>query len=197
MNLKIFSGCLFILTVLVSRSTAQTLIPSAQESSASFTIRNFGLNVDGVVSGFTGVIIFDTAHLQESIFDVMLESKSIDTGIALRDTHLKKKEFLDADHYPYIHFISKKITNTDQRNRYYLMGNLTLKGTTKEVGFFFTAVASANGVTVFEGDWEINRRDYNVGKSNLGMSDIVRIKLHVVARNSSRQVNSLQSKNLR
>lgn len=180
MKLYTFVGLVVIITTSSAWVTAQTFSPSDPESAVTFTIKNFGLNVDGKFSGLSGTINFDPYALENSLFIVKVESNSINTGIDLRDNHLKKKEFLDAERYPYIHFMSTKVSHTDKQNVYHINGKLTIKGISKEVEFNFSVTDKINTLE-FKGGFKIDRRDFNVGGNSLSMSDNVEIKLQVIA----------------
>jgi len=64
---------------------------------------------------------------------------------------------------------------------YYLFGNLTIKGVTKEVKFPFTATAKDGGY-LFEGSFKLNRRDFGVGGSSLSLGDDLTVSLSVLAK---------------
>ena len=51
---------------------------------------------------------------------------------------------------------------------------------TKEMKFDFSATPLANGY-LFKGEFDINRRDFNVGGSSFSMSDILHVSLIVTA----------------
>lgn len=180
MRLNIIVGFFLFATSSIRLVSAQTFSPSDRESSVAFTIKNFGLNVEGTFSGLSGTINFDPNTLQTSVFDVKVKSNSINTGIDLRDKHLKKESFLDAVGNPYIHFISTKVSNTDKQNVYRVNGKLTIKGITKETEFNFSVINKTNAIQL-KGDFKINRRDFNVGGSSLSMADTVEIHLDVTA----------------
>ena len=172
--------CLVLVISSINLVVAQTFSPSDKESSVTFTIRNFGLNVDGKLSGLSGTINFDSNSLENSLFIVKVESNSINTGIDLRDKHLKKESFLDVVRFHYIHFVSTKVSNTEKQNIYHVDGKLTIKGITKDAGFNFSVVNKTNAIQL-KGEFRINRKDFNVGGSSLSMADTVDIQLDVIA----------------
>jgi polyisoprenoid-binding protein YceI len=57
--------------------------------------------------------------------------KSIDTGIAKRDEHLRTPDFFDAQKYPTITFVSKKAEK--QGDETVLTGDFSMHGMTKEI----------------------------------------------------------------
>jgi polyisoprenoid-binding protein YceI len=163
---------------------AQSYKPISDKSVINFTVKNFGLNVDGTFSQLKGTIQFDPLALPISSFDVSVESASLDTGIDLRDKHLKKKDYLDVSHYSLLSFKSTSVTSGEKSGSYSVTGNLTIKDVTKEVQFPFTAKVTGDGIT-FVGKFKINRRDYNVGGKSISMSDSVDVQIQVFALKTS------------
>jgi polyisoprenoid-binding protein YceI len=64
--------------------------------------------------------------------------------------------------------------------RYFVVGNLTIKGVTKVVQFGFSATPNDKGY-IFKGEFDINRRDYGVGGSSISMSDNLKVSLDITA----------------
>jgi polyisoprenoid-binding protein YceI len=58
---------------------------------------------------------------------------SVTTGNEQRDAHLKSADFFDAATYPKLTFTATKYENVDNDGSYELYGDLTIRGTTKEV----------------------------------------------------------------
>ena len=58
---------------------------------------------------------------------------------------------------------------------------LTIKGTTKEISFPFKATAKGDDY-LFEGEFPLNRRDFNVGGGSLTMSDHLTVSLKVLSK---------------
>jgi polyisoprenoid-binding protein YceI len=101
-------------------------------SSAQFVVRHMMItNVRGGFSGVQGTVVYDPADLSSSSIDVNIDKKSLSTGDATRDTHVKSADFLDVEKYPTITFKSKKITKDGDGLK--VIGDLTIHGVTKEV----------------------------------------------------------------
>ena len=65
--------------------------------------------------------------------EVTIDINSIDTREQQRDDHLRSPDFFDAANYPEMSFKSKRVEpRTDDEAR--LIGDLTIRGVTKEVG---------------------------------------------------------------
>ena len=102
-----------------------------------FKIRNFGVTVDGTFNGLKGEIKFDPQDIEQAYFNVTVDVNSIETGIELRDKHLKKEEYFDTKSYQVIRFISSKVSQGDKPNTWLVTGKLLVKNTEKEISFPF------------------------------------------------------------
>lgn len=172
----IFTSILFLF---VNHAIAQQFKPVDEGSEVSFKIKNFGINVAGKFSGLKGKITFNADDLAASEIEASVNTNTIRTGIDQRDNHLKKEEYFDADKFPEIHFISTKITTSTNKNYLFVFGKLTMKGVTKEISFPFKATKKGDDY-LFEGEFKINRRDYNVGSGSITMADELTVHLSVV-----------------
>ncbi|HOD67749.1 MAG TPA: YceI family protein, partial [candidate division Zixibacteria bacterium] len=99
------------------------------------------------------------------------KAASINTDNDKRDEHLRSADFFDAATYPELTFVSKKVI-PGEGDKFKLIGDLTIRGVTKEVTFDGTL----NGVvTDFMGNTRagfsaaatINRQDFGVSWSKL------------------------------
>lgn len=61
-----------------------------------------------------------------------MKTASVDTGSADRDGHLKSADFFDVETHPEITFVAKRVEGASG-NGFDLVGDLTIKGVTKEV----------------------------------------------------------------
>lgn len=155
---------------------AQT-VWKVDKSSVTFSIKNAGLTVEGSFSGLKATIAFDSANYAKSSIEASVEVNTINTGIEMRNKHLKKEEFFDAEKYPTISLRSSFFLK-DGQGRYKGYFKLTIKNVTKDVIIPFTYMASGSTAT-FNGSFELNRQDYTVGGSSLMMSDNVKVNIVV------------------
>jgi polyisoprenoid-binding protein YceI len=111
---------------------------------------------------------------------------SISTGNADRDGHLKSADFFDAAVHPEIKFTATKFETVDNDGSYELYGDLTIKGTTKNVKLeveFGGVVEDAYGNTKagFTINGKISRKEFGLtwnGVTEAGgvvVSDDIRI----------------------
>ena len=158
--------------------SAQRFEPIDKLSKVEFSIRNFGITVEGKFSGLQGVIEWHPGQLTKSLVDLSVDATSIETGIDLRDKHLKKNEFFKVSIYPFIKFQSIEITPTIIKNTWRIRGRLSIKGKTQEYSFPFKISQEGNNLDM-SGEFSINRKDFDVGGNSLSMSDSVKIKFKV------------------
>jgi polyisoprenoid-binding protein YceI len=164
-------------------ASPQNYKPLDDGSKVHFSIKNFGINTGGALSGLKGNIVFIPDNLAESNFNVSVDVKTIDTDIENRDEHLKGENYFDTEKYPLIVIKSKKINNDQKFGSYNFIGTLTMHGVTKEISFPFKAIQQANDY-LFTGDFEINRLDYSVGQPSAILSKTVKVSLSVLAKKS-------------
>ncbi|MCB0529356.1 MAG: YceI family protein [Lewinellaceae bacterium] len=75
--------------------------------------------------------------------------------------HLKSEDFFGVEKYPTSKFVITKAIPQDTKGNYKIVGNLTIKETTKEVKFFATA-SETDGKVTASGKMTIDRSEYNV-----------------------------------
>lgn len=157
---------------------AQQYKPIDEKSEVKFTIKNFGINTGGSLSGLKGSIKFNPSEVAGSVFNVSVDVNTINTGIEGRDKHLKKDEYFDAEKFSTISFESTNISGN--QNGYTVSGKLTIKGVTKNVSFPFKAISENNSLTL-TGSFTINRKDFGVGGSSAVLGSDVNVSLKVFA----------------
>jgi len=159
----------------------RTLTPVNEGSKVHFVIKNLGFKTGGDFTGLKGTIRFDPAQYATSSFDVTVNAATVDTDNNTRDGHLRGEEYFDAEKFPLIRFQSTKVMQSTKAGRFYLYGNLTIKGVTKPVEFGFSATPKEGGF-VFDGSFQINRRDFGVGSSSVTLADKLTVTLNVLAK---------------
>jgi polyisoprenoid-binding protein YceI len=153
--------------------------PVDKGSSVHFTIKNFGIRTGGSFSGLQGNIKFDISHPEQAGFDVSIDANTINTGIDMRDDHLRAETYFDVKNYPRIRFTSTRVTTSSKPAIFMIYGRLTIKNQSKDISFPFTAKQTSNGY-LFNGTFTINRRDFGVGGSSV-ISDNLDVDLEILA----------------
>lgn len=138
-------------------------------SSVGFSVKHMVItNVKGEFNSFSGTVMFDENDISNSSVNVTIDAASIDTDNEKRDGHLKSADFLAVEEYPNITFASRNIKKTD--DGYVAVGDLTIRGVTKEVNIPFTVagpIMDSNGNKRIgaNGELTINRQDFGVSWS--------------------------------
>jgi polyisoprenoid-binding protein YceI len=90
----------------------------------------------------------------------------------LKNKHALAEGFFNGEKYPTIKFQSIKIEKT--ASAYQVVGNLTIKETTKNISIPFAFENKGNEGN-FKGNFTINRTEYNLKK--WGVGEVIKIEL--------------------
>ena len=102
-------------------------------SAANFSVRHMMVTtVRGQLGPITGTVEYDGKDVRTVKADVKIDVNGISTQNAKRDGHLKSDDFFDVANHPAITFKSKRI-EPGAAGSFKLVGDLTIRGTTKEV----------------------------------------------------------------
>jgi polyisoprenoid-binding protein YceI len=166
---------------------ADIYVPDKTHSLVGFAARHLVIyKVRGKFHEFEATIMYDANDITKSSMQGIIKAASLDTDHEKRDNHLRSEDFLYVDKYPEITFASKRVEQRD--SSYVLIGDLTIRGVTKEVVVPFTVtgkIVDPSGKTRvgFEAALRINRQDFGVSYSKvmdnggLVVSDTVDIEL--------------------
>ena len=122
--------CLFALAALTSIRAADTYNIDPVHSSVGFSVSHMVINnVHGKFNDFSGTVTVEGKKIVEA--KGTIQTKSIDTGVANRDKHLKSPDFFDVEKYPTITFQSKR--SEAKGDQTVLVGDFTMHGVTKEI----------------------------------------------------------------
>lgn len=112
--------------------TRWTIDPTHVE--VGFSARHMMIaTVRGRFSAVTGTVTVDEQNPKNSKVDVSIDVTSIDTRQEMRDNHLRSPDFLDVEKFPTIHFVSKRIEGDPRGRDFRVIGDLTIRDTTREV----------------------------------------------------------------
>ena len=146
--------------------------------------------VRGTFAEFAGSFTIDGDNLAASSAEVTIQVASIDTKTADRDAHLKSPDFLDAETFPTITFVSTAVAA--KGDDVVITGDLTIHGVTKSVDVAYEFIGISQdpwGQTKigFEGSTKISRKDFglvwNVALESGGIlvGDEIKLNLDVEA----------------
>ncbi|MBK8684261.1 MAG: YceI family protein [Bacteroidetes bacterium] len=172
----------FLLVIIISFLSSVPLFAQwmkFEQVIVSFKIKNAGINVDGRFGNAKGSGKFDEKDLSKSYFLGVVEPHSVQTGIKMRDKHLKEKsEFFDVQKFPSIEMKSVKI-ELESAQQYRVTWDLTMKGITLRFKSSMTAVQE-NGKLILQTTFKLNRKEWKVGGNSITMSDVVSVQLRAV-----------------
>jgi len=139
----------FILLVVVSASLAQGFKVKAtgektfnfedkySRNQVSFFSTTPLEDITGISNAVKGKVTFNVADVKSLKGSISIPVASIKTGIDLRDEHLRSDNWLDAETYPEITFMIKKVgdikVTADSKLEAKVTGDFTAHGVTKEV----------------------------------------------------------------
>lgn len=104
----------------------------SSHTTVAFAVRHMGLfTVRGQFKKVSGTISTNEQGAPNKI-EASIEAASIETGDAQRDAHLRSPDFLDAEQYPEIRFVSSAIEALGQ-DKYKIYGDLTIRNVSRPV----------------------------------------------------------------
>lgn len=119
----------------------------------------------GIVNLKSGNLQFDNGVLQGGSFIIDMASISnTDLSGKMKDKlegHLKSDDFFGVEKYPTASFVITKVISRGTPGDYKVIGNLTIKNTTKEIKFL-TKVTEEGAKMVADADITIDRADYDI-----------------------------------
>ena len=149
---------------------------NAMHSGISFVNGRF-MEFEATVEGgtpedFTGAKVVFTAQVG-----------SVSTGAEGRDKHLKTADFFDMENNPTISFVSKSFTKSGD-NMYKVVGDLTMRGNTKEVELSANHIGSTKtrdetNKVGFQLKGNVNRNDFGVSGAAGGVAPTIEILCNV------------------
>lgn len=173
-------------------TTTGTWAIDPTHTTIGFSVRHAMVaKVRGRFTEFEGAFVLDGANPAASTANLVIQSASITTENADRDTHVKSAEFLNVEANPTLAFTSTSVKQTDD-DEFVVTGDLTINGVTKSVDVEFELLGTSKdpwgGTRIgFEGKTEISRKDFglvwNVALETGGVlvSDAVKLILDVEA----------------
>ncbi|HUA08328.1 MAG TPA: YceI family protein [Candidatus Acidoferrales bacterium] len=135
-------------------------------SSVDFTVRHMVFSrVRGSFQKFSVNLEVDDATNLPIAVSATIDATSIDTNVADRDAHLKSPDFLDAEKFPAIEFLSTKISGSP--DAYTVDGTLTIHGVTRPISLKATVDGRGkdpwgNDRIAYSATAKINRKDFGL-----------------------------------
>ncbi|WP_114639049.1 YceI family protein [Polynucleobacter necessarius] len=167
-------------------ATPATYTADANHTFAQFEYNHLGFsNQTSRFNTVTGTVTIDQAAKKGSA-DITIDTKSVDTGSSLFNSHIQSEDFLSTTQFPTATFQSNDMIFKGDKP-VALKGTLTLKGVSKPVTLNITNFeckkhpmsgvdyCGANAVT------KVKRTDFNMGKYAPNVGDDVNILIAIEA----------------
>ncbi|MEU8716309.1 YceI family protein [Streptomyces sp. NPDC048663] len=135
-------------------------------SSIAFTARHIGLaRIHGRFNSFAGAVrIADP--MEQSALHIVIDAATIDTGVRMRDDHLRSADFLDVLSFPTLEFYGDRFAYRGGA-RWAVTGALSLHGVTRTVTLDTEYLGLGNGMegevrAACRATTELHRDDFTV-----------------------------------
>lgn len=164
----------------------ETYVVDGNHTFPRFSYNHLGYSIQ--MSRFdkaTGTVTLDKAAKTAAV-DIVIDTKSVNTGSATFNEHIQGEDFLDTAKHPTATFKSTKV-NFDGDKPASIEGNLTLKGVTKPVTLTVTDFKAAphpmlkKDAIGANATTKVKRTDFNMGKNVPYVGDEVTIDIAIEA----------------
>ncbi len=169
MNASKLFGFLLTLVLIGSAFTEPATKATYKANTSKSKILWKGYKVTGSHEGTlnlkNGELTYTDGQLSGGSFDIdmtTLNCTDLDGGGKTKlEGHLKSPDFFDVANHPSASFVITKVVSRGTPGDYKIVGNLTIKETTKEIKFLTKISDDGNGKTA-EATTTIDRSDFNV-----------------------------------
>lgn len=158
-------NALFIALAIAGSAFAQTSwTVDKSHSKIGFNVTHMAISeVEGKFNDFEGTVASKSDDFSGAEVTFTAKTASIDTDNEKRDGHLKSPDFFEAEKFPEVKFKGNLVK---EGGKYFLKGDLTMKGVTKPVAFDVTYGGTINTGRGFKAGFkfngQINRQDYGL-----------------------------------
>jgi len=150
----------------------------AQPTSGSFTLDSSRSSVRLRQKGMWGLItvngVFATVRGSGTVAadgtgsgTLVVEAASLDTKNKKRDTHMRSKDFFDAESFPEITFDAALIKPAADGS-VQVEGELTVRGTSRKLAFPASFAAEGTDAVVLRGEVAVDRTEFGMEWNQLG-----------------------------
>ena len=151
---------------------------TTESAAVKFRIRNAGIAVKGTFDSLDLALKQSGDTWKDATLSGGVFAGSIDTGIGLRDKHLRGEDYFNVEAHPWIRMESTGLKRPEQ-GRLEGTFRLTIKEYTREIPLVFTFRESTDNITL-ETEFELDRREFGLGGKSLILSDRVRVYVNAI-----------------
>ncbi len=163
----------YLLICLPIMSVAANTVPqkwqlNVPSTNANFMVEYFGsATVEGQFHKVDGSISYDMKKPTSTTITFKVDTNSVDTGLSIRDSFLRRKELLNTAQYPTLTFVSKKIQMITPKEAK-VTGDFTALGQTRPLTVRVTLSdvetdpVTKQPILRFKATGRVNRNNYGV-----------------------------------
>ena len=195
MTLTLITSALAAALSLSSAAAGDRYEIGSDKSEITFKIMNTppkqtkASEVSGKFTKFSGTAVFDRDDASKNSVEVTVETSSVDTGNAKRDSHLKNQDFFKVKEHPKMTFKSTKVSKNKDGD-YDVEGDFTLLGKTKSISIVLKKDGDATGTTSFQ----IRRSDYGMKYRVPDTADEVDVTIKFVGEKKAAEKKAAEKK---
>ena len=151
-----------------AQAQASTWTIDPQHSSVNFEITHLTVShVHGALGNVKGEVVLNDKDITKSSVTATIDTTTVSTGVADRDTHLKSADFFDIQKNPTMTFKSTGLTKAGGKLQ--LTGDLTIRGVTKSVtlevdGPVPPQTSQGKTISAFSASGKLSRKEFNFGQ---------------------------------
>lgn len=117
------------------------------------------MSADGRFGRLAGEIRLDESRPDTASGRLTVDVASIDTGIRMRDNHLRGDDFFHVELHPEATFVTSSVRR--EADRWVVAGQLTIRGVTRPVTVPVTVTGSEGTIRIV-GELSVSRREFGV-----------------------------------
>src|SRR5258706_14429918 len=160
-NLRLCVLCVLCVSALTAQAQAPEKIVR-ESSQIRFAATQMNVPVEGEFRRFDGSVTFDPRNPAATTARFSVDLGSIDLHSDEGETEVKRKLWLDIAAFPSATFVTTSVKAVG-KDRYEATGNLTIKGTSREVVAPFTVV-DAHPLRRVDGQFTLKRLQFRIGE---------------------------------
>lgn len=130
---------------------------------------------------FQARIRFSPENLDDSSFDVHIDTTSLDSESPDRDEGMKQAEWFAVDEYPEARFHAEQFEHISD-NHYKAIGELTVKGISRKIEVPFTWEPQVDGNAWMTAQASLKRGDFDIGTGEWAKDETIGFDVSVNAR---------------
>ena len=155
-----------------------------EQSRLGFTGLYAGVEFDGEFGEFSATMIFDPENPETGLFDVTINTTSINTNSADRDSMMPEQDWFHFESFPSATYLTSQFSVTGPE-QYLANGTLSIKGIERRIDLPFKWTIDNNGIAHMTAETAINRMDFGLGARDwadddtIGFEVVVKIDLQL------------------